>query len=138
MGVTLKSIICQDASQIGVICEVNPEHVPYFALIPVCGFVDVIDGVDGSELIGISLDANSRVETMRQKIVHDLKSALSSWNINPSNINKRTKLAIMMVLQEGHHGHNSRRSDQNLQLIPCCQLDFLPVMTFLKNHHNCQ
>ena len=72
----LKSIICQDSSQIWVICEVNSEHIPDFALIPVGSFVDVIDGVHGSEFIGVSLDANARIEAVGQEIVHNFKSKI--------------------------------------------------------------
>ena len=60
--------------------------------------------------------------------------ALSCWNINPSNINKRSKLAIVMVFQESHHRNDSRRSHQNFQFVSSCQLNFLHIFRHTLSH----
>jgi hypothetical protein len=33
----------------------------------------LLDGLDGGELVGVGLDADARVETQGQQVVHDLQ-----------------------------------------------------------------
>ena len=53
--------------------EVDPKHVPDFALVPVGRLEDGVDRLDGGQLIGVSLNADPGVEAEGEQVVDELK-----------------------------------------------------------------
>jgi hypothetical protein len=71
---TSKSIVCQYASEIRMICEKHAEHVPCFSFVPVCTFEDLCARIDGRQFVCVCLDANASVERQRKQIVNNLSN----------------------------------------------------------------
>ena len=57
-----------------MVCKVNSVHIPTLPLVPVSSFEDVVDRLDGGELVSVGLDADTRVKSQGQQIIHDLES----------------------------------------------------------------
>ena len=74
----LKSVIREDPSQIRVIGEEDAKHVPDFPLVPVGAGEDRADGLDGGQFVCVGLDADARVETKGQQVVHNLENKKTS------------------------------------------------------------
>ena len=89
---------------------------------------NVIDRLNGGELIGVCLDANAGVEAEGEEVVDHLKSEWSGWDVNPANVGHRAKLCIVVVLEEAHDGDNTLRGDQDLKLISRSELSLLDIL----------
>ena len=58
----------------------------------------------------------------------------SSWDVHPGNIHHGTKLAVMMVLQEGHDRYDPAGGDEDLELVPGGELHLLHVLGHALGH----
>ena len=56
-----------------MIGEEDAKHVPDFPLVPVGAGEDRADGLDGGQFVCVGLDADARVETKGQQVVHNLE-----------------------------------------------------------------
>lgn len=108
--------------------EEHSIHVPDFSLIPIGSFVDFIARINRRQLVGVGLDANSRVVAKREKIVDDLESVWARWNIHSSDVDEIFKLGLVVVLEELQYGENTLGSDENFQLVSSRQLHLLNVL----------
>merc|ERR1719382_1267683 len=123
-----KPVICEDATKVRVVCEIDAVHVPHLPLVPVGGLEDFVDRLNGRELISIGFDADTGVEAEGQQVVDNLKSERSSWDVNPTDIRHGAKLGVVVILEEAHHRNNSLRSNQNLKLVPRGELGLLDIL----------
>lgn len=122
-GMTFKAIIGQDSSEVGMVGEVDSEHVENFAFVPIGTLENVANWIQRRQLVSISLDSDPRVEAKREQIVNHFKSVLPGRHVNTSNVDQVGELSVVMVLQEGDDWQDTFRSNQDLQLVPSSQLN---------------
>src|SRR5271169_1014947 len=99
----LEPVIGQDAAEIGVAGEIDPEQVPSLPLPPAGAAVELGCRWQGRVLIGLDLEADALIETHAQQIVDDLEAQRAVGKIDATNVAEHGKPAFGIVAQKAEH-----------------------------------
>ena len=73
---SLKSIVGENSPKIGMIRKKYAKHVPNFSFVPIGSRKNTSNGINRSQLVGVSFDSNPRIESNRQKNINKLKKKI--------------------------------------------------------------
>jgi hypothetical protein len=127
LGMSLETVVSEDASQVGMVGEEDAVHVPNLSLVPVGSLVDLVARVNRRQLVGVGLDADSRVVAQRKEIVDDLEAVGTRWDVHAGDVDEILELRLVMILEELQHGKDAFGGDEDLQLVAGSQLNLLDV-----------
>ena len=68
------------------------------------------------------------VEPQGEEVVDHLEPHGPGGVVNPRDVGQGAELGVVVVFEEGHHGHHAGGRDQDLQLVPGGELDLLDVL----------
>lgn len=93
----IKAVVGHNSSKIWVANKENPEHIIDFPLVPVRPVIQICNTWDRRCLVCVGLDADSGVVADAQEIVNDLKSLVSSREVNSGDIRNLGELGCSIV-----------------------------------------
>ena len=101
-----KTIVGEEAAQIGVAGKKNAVHVPRFALEPAGAREDAARRRYRYALAHLELHPDTLIVGEAQKIVDDVEAALAVGVIDAADVDKHAEPAVRIVAQEGQDRNN--------------------------------
>src|SRR5262249_8974856 len=99
----LETVIGQDAAQVRVIGEVDPEPVPGLALPPAGTAEEAHDGGHRLLLVGLELQPDALVEAHAEEVIDDLEAQLSVGIVDAANVAQDREVAVRIIAQKLHN-----------------------------------
>lgn len=103
----VKTVISQDASQVGVAGEEDTEHVIDLTLVPQSALEQTSHAGNRRRLVGVGLDTDAGVVANTEHVVNDLKTLVAGGEVNTGDIGDLGEFGRSMVLEEAHHGNDT-------------------------------
>lgn len=113
----IEAIVRHDTSQVRMSDEENTKQIVCLTFVPVGAIIEAGDRWNRCNLVGICLDADTRIVVNRQQVVNDLKAITSCWVINASDIGDLSELCSCMILEKFEYRDDGRWSDIDCQLV---------------------
>eukprot|EP00053_Salpingoeca_punica_P019499 m.197665 g.197665 ORF g.197665 m.197665 type:complete len:331 (+) comp17668_c0_seq2:146-1138(+) len=111
-----KAVVCEHASQVGVVAEVHAKEVPHLALRPVGAVEDRGDRVDRRQLVRVGLHHHASVVCVREQAVDNLEAVLAGRHVDSGQLNELAELRCGVVAQEREDLHNRGWCDEQLEI----------------------
>lgn len=113
--VSVEAVVGHDTPQIGVTDEEDTEHVVNLTLVPVGAVVEGCDGGYGRGLVGVGLDADTRVVADGEHVVDDLEALVAGRVVDSGDVADLCELGGGVVFEEGEDGDDAVRRDVDLE-----------------------
>lgn len=114
---SIEAIVRHDTSQVRMSDEENTKQIVCLTFVPVGTIIETGDRWNRCNLVGICLDADTRVVVNGQQVVNDLKAVTSCWVVNTSDVGDLSELRSCMILEKFEYRDDGRWSDIDCQLV---------------------
>src|ERR1700693_3719370 len=102
----LKAVIREDAAQIGVVAEIDPEEVPGLALPPPGAAEEPDRRRHRLILAGLDLEPNALVESHAQQVIDDFEAQLPVGVVDAANVAQEREAAFRVVPQKAEDAND--------------------------------
>src|SRR5215472_9550640 len=114
----LEAVVRQNATQVGIIGEIDPEQIPGFTLPPARTAEKSDRGRHRLLPVGVELQTNTLVQSDTEEVVYDLEAHWPIGIVDTANVAEHGKAAPRVIAQKSHNAGQPLTLDPTAQLAP--------------------
>jgi len=113
-----EAVVRQNAAEVWIIGEINPEQIPGLALPPAGAAEESNRGRHRVLLVGFQLEADALVQSHTKEVVHELEAQRPIGIVDAANVTEHREGASRVIAQKLQNPRQGFSLDPRTQFIP--------------------